>query len=626
MPNFYSDNEDLGFYVEQYIDWEQLFDLVELKGKAEDAPANWEEAAGGYKDVLDLVGEFVAAEVAPRSQAMDQAEIKVDGQGKVTICKEHEEIFAGLQEMGIYGLNLPRELGGMNMPVIIYFMIAEMFGRADVGSMTHFALHGGIAGCLTEYAIREGSAKFDENGRITSIRFEKEIQEMISGKTWGSMDLTEPQAGSDLAAIRARATKDENGLWRVTGNKIFITSGHGNYHLVLAKTEDKNSLEALSLFLIPLQIERDGQTIKNAYVDRVEEKIGHHSSPTCSIQYDNSEAELVGKMGDGFRYMLMLMNNARIGVAFESIGICEAAYRLARDYAAERPSMGKTLDRHEMIADYLDDMKVTIMGIRALAMEAALNEETSRRIDWMQSAGMDAGDPKVRKKKRRAKRRARLLTPLVKYVAAEQAVRLARLSMQIHGGNGYMKDYEAEKLLRDALVLPIYEGTSQIQSLMALKDHLTLILKRPQLFFQRVARAKVNAIRKTDVLERAYWRMRSLALSAQQHIVFEIAKRKWAASGGVPISKLLNTFLKEWNPKRDFSFGMLHAENLTSILADVEIAGVLLEQAKQFPERRDVAKHWMQRAEPRVRYHWDLIMHTGARIVAMLGDKGKKSS
>ncbi|MEE8408863.1 MAG: acyl-CoA dehydrogenase family protein [Myxococcota bacterium] len=622
MPNFFTDNDDLRFYIDQYIDWEKLVGLVELNYTAKDAPKNWEEALEGYKEILSLVGDFVANEVAPRAAAIDEQGVHMDADGKVEAGEAQKAIFSQLDEMGIYGLSVPRELGGMNLPLLVYFVINELMGRGDVSTMTHFAFHPAVAACLVQYSLVEGSAKFDDAGRLVSTRWDAYIRDIIENGAWGSMDLTEPGAGSDLAAIRTKAVKDDAGVWRLTGNKIFITSGHGKYHLVLAKTEDREDLDALSLFVAPLTIERDGETIRNAWVDRVEEKIGHHGSATCSVQYEDSEADLIGEEGRGFKMMLMLMNGARVGVGFESIGLMEAAYRMAREYAAERVSMGKTIDRHEMIANYLDEMDLLIHGTRALAMDAAFAEETAMRLQRLATAqpSAQAGD-EVKKRFKRNKGRSRRLTPLLKYAAAENAVYVARMNMQILGGNGYMKDYAAERLLRDALVLPVYEGTSQIQALMVFKDIMTGVMKRPKRFVQQMAQAKLDAVTSRDAHERGYHSMRSLAFSAQQRILLRIAKRKAAAAMSGPLPKFFDTFLRDWDPKRDFSFGMLHAEHLCRILVDVEVAGIFLKQAEQYPERRVLAERWIERAEPRVRYHWDLIVgNSHDRLLAKLRD------
>ncbi|MEK7703885.1 MAG: acyl-CoA dehydrogenase family protein [Myxococcota bacterium] len=621
MANFFTDNADLQFYFSRGLDWEKLVELVELNYQATDAPKNASDALESYRELLTLVGEFVAEEVAPRAKDLDRQGTHLGTDGVVQDGAAHQQIFTKLRELGLYGMTLPRELDGFNAPTLVYFAAAEIFSRADAGVMTHFGFHAGLAGAFCQYTMHDPRTKIDDVGRITDTPWRAMLAEIVAGKAWGSMDLTESDAGSDLAAIRSRAVKDKDGIWRLTGNKIFITSGHAKYHLVLAKTADESSLEALSLFLVPLTIERNGRTIKNGYVDRVEEKIGHHSSATCSIQFEGSEAELIGNAGDGFKLMLQLMNNARIGVGFESIGTAESAYRMACAYAAERKSMGKTLAEHEMIADYLDEMETTILGLRALAMDGAYAEETANRLQQLMRLPSFAERSDIADYKRRLsyyRRRARVITPLLKHAAAEAVVWITRMNMQIHGGNGYTQDFGAERLLRDALVMPIYEGTSQIQALMALKDHLLGAIRDPQRFVRRTAVAKVRSVRLRDPLERRYYALQDLSLSAQQAILLRIAKSKWSEAIAGPLPQFLDKFLKSWDPKRDFSYGLLHAERLARILADVQIADVLVKQAKQFPERRELAERWIERAEPRVRYNVDQIQHTGDRVLRRL--------
>ncbi len=624
MANFYLDNDDLRFYVEKAIDWDEIVDLVERGYKDDEGPASCRDAVDTYKDILDLVGSFVAEEVAPRSAAIDEQGTKMV-EGKIETSKAFEEIFEGLEEMCIYGVCIPRELGGMNCPMALYFLLCEMFARGDVSVMTHFGFHTGVALILLQYSIHEGSTKLDDDGTVLETRWRKVIEEILEGEAWGSMDLTEPDAGSDLSILRAKAVQDEDGVWRVTGNKVFITSGHAKYHIVLAKTESRNSLDALSLFLVPLTIEKDGETITNAHVDRVEEKIGHHGSVTASVQYEDSQADLIGKPGEGFKLMLMLMNNARIGVGFESIGACENALRQAKEYAAERKSMGKTIDRHEMIANYLDEMDVTIRGLRALAVEGAVAEEISSRAEIRLNLPGHENDDELKKKVAKLKSRARFLTPLIKYAAAEAAVWMSRMNMQIHGGNGYTKDFPAERVLRDSLVLPVYEGTSQIQALMALKDALMGCMKNPQGFLANMASAKYNSLRARDSLDRRFHTLESLSYSAQQHILLKIAKGKWKEAMSGPLPNFLDNFLKSWDAKRDFSFGMLHAEHLTRILADVAIAEILVKQAHRFPERRDLAESWMERAEPRIRYNLECITTIGEKLLDRLRSEEEES-
>ena len=347
------------------------------------------------------------------------------------------------------------------------------------------------------------------------------------------MDITEPNAGSDMAALEAVGEQDEDGNWFVTGQKIFITSGHGKYHFVIARTEKPADpadpfagLGGLSMFLVPAyEDDENGHRKRYVTLDRIEEKMGHHGSCTASLSFDRAPAMLIGERGQGFEYMLVLMNNARVGVGFECLGLCEAAYRLASDYAAERKSMGKTIDRHEMIADYLDEMRTNISGIRALAMHGAFHEEVSQKKALrLQFADLDPMERKrLEKQVAEHKRQARRTTPLLKYMGAEKAVEGARRAVQILGGNGYIKEYGAEKLLRDATVMPIYEGTSQIQALMAMKDTLGGIMKNPQAFLKRMAQARWRSLSADDALERRVAKIQLLSFGAQNHLMTKTA-------------------------------------------------------------------------------------------------------
>ena len=444
------------------------------------------------------------------------------------------------------------------------------------------------------------------------------------------MDITEPNAGSDMARLSAFGAQDEDGNWFVTGQKIFITSGHGKYHFVIARTEkveDPNDplsgLKGLSMFLVPTYEEdEDGNRTRIVEMDRLEEKLGHHSSVTASLQFDRAPAHLIGERGEGFRYMLLLMNGARLGVGFECIGVMEAAYRLALGYAQERPSMGKTIDKHEMIADYLDEMRTDTQGIRAIAMRAAEAEEFAQKIRMRLRLAPPEDEVEKKRLQRLEKKRSRLarrITPLLKYLAAEKAVEHARRCVQIHGGNGYTTEYGAEKLLRDAMVMPIYEGTSQIQSLMAMKDTLMGIMKNPQAFARKLAQARWRSLSAGDPLERRVAKLQALSMSAQRHLMTKTATDKLSSLTGKPIAEWPDRFLKNWDPKKDFAYAMLHAERLTKLLADEVIGETLLLQAQAHPDRREVLERYLERAEPRSRFLHDEITTTGARLLRKLG-------
>ncbi len=634
MASYFKDNADLRWYIDHGIDWAPLVELTEYGFRAPEGFANVDEAKEYYIDVLDMVGEFVANEIGPHTAEIDHQGVVFED-GEARLGPRLQKVFDHIRELELHGMCLPRELDGMNCPLILYFACSELIARGDVSAMTHFGFHSGMAMSMLNYSILEGSTTFDrDKAEITSTRFEKAISEIASGESWGCMDITEPSAGSDMAALRAKGEQDEDGNWYVTGEKIFVTSGHGKYHFVIARTEKIQKqddpfggLGGLSLLLVPTYEDGPDGRKRFATLDRVEEKIGHHGSVTATLLFDRSPAQLIGKRGEGFKHMLTLMNGARVGVGFESIGLCEASIRLAKEYAAERPSMGKTIDRHELIADYIDEMESDVEGLRALAFEGAWAEEMRQKLlIQLQLLPPEDGDEvkQIERRMARLKWRARRVTPLLKYLAAEKAVEMARRCIQIHGGNGYTTEYGAEKLLRDALVMPIYEGTSQIQSLMAMKDSLMGIMKNPQRFVRQAAQANWRAVTAKDPLERRVAGIQKLALSARQHLMAKTAKDKIRWLQDKPVGTWPDAFREDWDPKRDFAWAMLHAERLTRLLADETICELLLKQALDHPERRVVLARYLERAEPRCRALVDEINSTGKRVLRQLGALEKR--
>jgi 3-(methylthio)propanoyl-CoA dehydrogenase len=628
MANFLRDNEDLRFYLERAVDWDPLVRLTERETKDADGFSSTEEAVAFYQEVLDSIAKFVAEEIDPHTEEIDRGGVNfVDGE--VTFPPRLTRIFDQITQLGFHGLCVPRELGGLNLPLIAYMACVEIFSRADVSAAAHFGFHGGIAMAMLVYSINEGTTEIDPlTGRILSTRFADEISEIIAGDAWGSMDITEPDAGSDMGALRCKGYQADDGSWRVDGQKIFITSGHGKYHFVIARTEEAAGddpfagLKGLSMFMVPSWSDGPkGKRTQHVFVDRIEEKLGHHGSATCAVRFDDAPAHLIGQRGHGFKHMLLLMNNARIGVSFESIGLCEAAYRLAKAYAADRRSMGKTIDQHEMIADMLDEMAVDIAGLRALAFTAAEHEEKSQKARLVKESREAAGmplDPELKHILETSPKIARRITPLSKLLASEKAVEMARKAIQIHGGAGYIREYGAEKLLRDAMVFPIYEGTSQIQGLMVMKDTLAGIMKRPADFVKRIAQARLGTLPNNDPDARNLARLQLLSLTAQQHLIGRVAADKVKAVVQTPVQGWWGQLTDGWDPKRDFARAMLHAERLGMLLADECIAEILLEQANRFPERRDLYRSYMERALPRARHLHERITTTGDVLLARL--------
>ena len=257
MPNYYEDNKDLRFYVEKALDWNALVELTEYKYQAKDGFKNVDEAKDFFKNVLEMVGDFVASEIAPKIKEIDRQPLRLEN-GEVHFPPVLDEICEKVKQLELHGVCLPRELGGMNGHFLLLLMITEIMARADGSIAVHVGFHGGMALAMLVLSVTEGTTEFDqENIAIKDTRFRKCIEEIIAGEAWCSMDITEPGAGSDMAALTARGEQDEDGNWFITGNKIFITSGHAKYHFVIARTEETKKddafagLKGLSMFVAP---------------------------------------------------------------------------------------------------------------------------------------------------------------------------------------------------------------------------------------------------------------------------------------------------------------------------------------------------------------------------------------
>ena len=619
--NFYQDNSDLRFWIEQAVDWDMLVDLAERGAPAEDRPASVREARDTFEDVLKELGKFVAKNIDPVARQIDTEGTRVEN-GEVVMSPAFEKVFKQIKKLGLYGLPVPRELGGVNAPAVVYLAASEMIARADTSCMTHFGFHAGIVMSLMTYALRDPRSVV-KNGRLISTPYDDVFADILSGNAWGCMVLTEPGAGSDLAQIKTTAVEQPDGNWLINGEKIFITSGNGQYQLVLARSEDPTTapgLKGLSLYLCRRKL--DGKT--NVRIAKVEHKIGHHGSPTCVLVYEDSVGELIGRRGDGFEQMLLLMNFARLAVGFESLGLIEASYRCAKDYAENRVTMGKSIDKHEMMADFLEDMHLTIVGLRAMCFETATKVERANRLEQILKFDPPTDEherAELERKVARAKRQARDLTPLVKYYGSEKSVEMSRLAMQILGGVGYTQEYAPEKLLRDALVLPIWEGTSQIQSLMVLKDQLMQGLRDPRRFIVKMARANWKRVAEQEPLEKQLARLFSYKYKALQTILVKIAKNKLKHTYDLPVGAWSDALFSQWDPKLDFAPGLLHAERLTKILAEVAVARILVKYAVKYPERRADAEKFMRRADTKCRYWLSEIEEHGDELLAELAGK-----
>ncbi len=447
--NFFLDNRDLQFHL-QHTDLRQVVALKEKSYTYHEkhlaAPRNYKDALDNYRLLLEVLGEICATVVAPRAAEADEQGAQFRD-GKVEYAAATQDALHALKQAELMGAMLPWEYGGMNLPETIYQMMVEMVSRADAGLMTIFG--------LLEIALSIN--QFGDDAMKARI-----LPRFARGEVAGAMVLTEPDAGSDLGSVQTRATFDEAaGVWRINGVKRFITNGCADVMVVLARSEpDSNDARGLSLFLVEKD---DSVTIR-----RIENKMGLHASPTCEIQYTNTPAQLIGKRRFGLiRYAMALMNGARLAVAAQAVGIAEAAYREAYRYAHERAQFGHSICELAPVSRMLLSMRSEIEAARALMYESARWVDLEKALEEHIAASAKP-DPADRQLLKRAGKIAEVLTPMTKYYATEMGNRVCYQALQIHGGVGYMREFNVERHYRDIRVTNIYEGTSQLQVVAAI--------------------------------------------------------------------------------------------------------------------------------------------------------------
>lgn len=449
MANFYTDNEDLKFQFKHPL----INKIVDLKeqgyrdfGKYDYAPANLEDAIDSYDKVMEIIGEICGDIIAVNAESVDH-DGPVCKDGRVTYAAGTQKNQEALIKAGVYGIALPREFGGLNFSMVPYVMAAELVSRADAGFGNIWGLQD-CAETIYEYASREIQEEF--------------LPRINKGETC-SMDLTEPDAGSDLQSVMLKATyNEEKGLWYLNGVKRFITNGDAQIKLVLARSEEgTKDGRGLSYFVYD-------KAWGGVNVRRIENKLGIKGSPTCELVFNNAPAKLVGDRKLGLiKYVMSLMNGARLGVGAQSVGISEASYREAAKYAQERVQFGKKIAEFPAVAEMLGLMKAKLQASRAVLYE------TTRFVDIYKSYEAILKErkltPEERAEYKKYSKYADMFTPVLKMMASEYCNQNAYDAIQVHGGSGYMKEYPVERLYRDARITTIYEGTSQLQTVAAIR-------------------------------------------------------------------------------------------------------------------------------------------------------------
>lgn len=448
MANYYTDHPEIEFHLNHPL-MKRVVDLKERnyaeKDQFEDAPVNYEDAIENYKRLLDITGDVAANIIEPNSEDVDLEGPHLENGRMIYASKTFENLDA-TRKAGLWGLSMPRRYAGLNLPNAIFSMASEIIAAADAGFQNIWSLQSCID-TLYEFGSEEQRQKY--------------IPRICAGETM-SMDLTEPDAGSDLQRVMLKATQDEDGTWRLNGVKRFITNGDSDIHLVLARSEEgTKDGRGLSMFIYD---KRDG----GVTVRHIEHKLGIHGSPTCELVYKNAKAELCGNTRLGLiKYVMALMNGARLGIAAQSVGVEQEAYNEGLAYAKERAQFGEKIINFPAVYDMLSRMKAKLDAGRSLLYCCA------RYVDIYKALEDIARDtkltPEERQEMKKYTRLADAFTPLAKGMNSEYANQNAYDAISIHGGSGFIMEYKCQRLFRDARIFSIYEGTTQLQVVAAIR-------------------------------------------------------------------------------------------------------------------------------------------------------------
>lgn len=520
MANFFTDNPDLKFHLEHPL-MKKIVALKERnfadKDEFDYAPMDFEDAMDSYEKVLEIVGEICGDIVAPNAESVDQEGPKIVN-NEVVYARGTQENLDALVKAGLMGITLPRKYDGLNFPIVPYIMAADIVSRADAGFVNIWGLQD-CAETINEFADEDQKSRF--------------LPRISNGET-AAMDLTEPDAGSDLQAVQLKAEL-KDGKWVLNGVKRFITNGDAHVSLVLARSEEgTQDGRGLSMFIYD-------RNHKSVIVRRLENKMGIKGSPTCELVFKDAPAELVGDRKMGLiKYVMALMNGARLGIGAQSVGVCEAAYREALEYAKEREQFGKSIIHFPAVYEMLATMKSKLDAGRTLLYE------TSRYVDiyktYMHIAEERKLEPEERQEMKRYQKLADFFTPLLKGMTSEYSNQLAYDAVQIHGGSGFMKDYPVERIYRDARITSIYEGTTQLQVVAAIRGVTTGgYLDRIREFEMMELKPELHALRRTligmtDEYERAVKAV--VAVKDNEYIDYH-ARRMVEMAGNIVMGYLL---------------------------------------------------------------------------------------
>lgn len=561
MENFFKDNDDILFHM-KHLDLDRTIDLREDgfkdKDKFDYAPKDHADAKDSYEKILDVVGELSGDFIAPRAKEVDEEGAHLEN-GEVRYAKGTQEALDMLAKADLLGFTLPRRFGGLNCPAIIYCIATEMVSRADASLMNLFGLQD-IADTINKFASEELKQKY--------------LPRFCTGEVTGSMCLTEPDAGSDLQIVALRAHPTEDGRWALNGVKRFITNGCGHIALVLARSEESlKGGRGLSLFVY----ERD----KNMKIRRIENKLGIHGSPTCELQFNNAIGDLVGERKRGLsKYTMSLMNGARLATAAQALGIAEAAYREAKKYAGERIQFGKAIKQMVPVYELLCEMKIGLEAGRTLLYETAKMVDIKEGLEHLAEKYPER-EKELSADIKKYTKLAAFFTPISKAYNTEMGNKVCYNAIQIHGGTGYMQEFNVERHYRDVRITNIYEGTTQLQVVAAIGGVISGVA--------------MEVINQYDAKDYSY----------RTDLLQKIRKAK----------ANLEAAINHIKSSDDENLQDYHSRRLVEMAIDVINSYLLLRDAAFSERKKNVAETWIEAMLPRTEGTLNFILHGQASLV-----------
>lgn len=563
MGNLFTENNDRLFQF-KHLELKELVSLLEDNYKEHEkydyAPENYDDAMDNYEKILKVAGEICGEIIEPWSRSVDEEGAKFKD-GEVEYAEGTKIALDAFKKAELICTTIPREYGGLNLPHLISNMIVEMISEADASLMNIYGLQD-IAVTINKFASKEQKDRF--------------LPPFCDGTYTGAMDLTETEAGSDLQAVNLKAHYDEQaGCWRLNGVKRFITNGCGDIHLVLARSEEgTQDGRGLSMFLY----KRD----EHLKIRRIENKLGIHGSPTTELQYNNAPAELVGKKRMGLiKYVMSLMNGARLGIALQALGIAQASYKKALKYALERKQFGSQIIEFPAIYDMLTNNKMDIEISRSLIYRTSFMVDELEALENIIEHKKDSLDKEVLKSyKQRVKKltkKAALFTPLSKYYSTEMANKVCYDAVQVHGGTGFMKDFDVERHSRDVRITNIYEGTTQLQVVAAIGGIMIRLMDEEYEEFRKKAAGHEGEFKEVYTTLARY-------------------------------EKFLNECIDKVHEKKEKTFSDYMARTLVDMAITIWLMYVLLEEAKLDSKKALLARKFAVERLPMVETWYKKVM------------------